>query len=112
MALHEIVKVVKVIDEIMIYLVNKGYEKVSVDYDKSSVDTKITFVVSDPKRVLFTCVTNEIYCERDYELEEYGWELMGEDDTCCELQQVGMLMDQFEVLEDGDNIKLIFTRKS
>jgi hypothetical protein len=51
-----------------------------------------------------------MYCSREQELEEYGWELMGENED-CDLQTIGMLVDEYEAEIVDGNVVLVFHRK-
>jgi hypothetical protein len=111
MALHEMIKNVKIIDEILVYLVDQGYKKVNINFELNKKDTKILVTINNPKPELIQALQQDICAERGEELEEYGWELMGEDHHSCELQQVGMLIDRVEVIEKENKVQLLLVRK-
>jgi len=105
------IKNVKIIDEILVYLVDKGYKKVNINFEMNKKDTKILIKINNPKEGLIQSLKQDICAERGEELEEYGWELMGEDHHSCELQQVGMLIDRVEVIEKENQVQLLLVRK-
>jgi len=110
MALHEVKKNVKIIDEILFYFVKKGFTDVTIDCHFNQTETVLEFTVLDQRKVLDECLNNDIYVERDAEVEEYGYELMGESDTASELQLVGMLIDSIDVIRDEDVLKIVLKR--
>ncbi len=112
MALHEIVKNVKIIDEMMIYLIDKGNNEIDMSFSIEEDQTVIIFTIVDPTPEILDCLNTDIYAERDLELEEYAWELMGEDDYSCELQQLGMMIDSMELVEFENRLRIILTRKN
>lgn len=96
MAIHEIEKNVKIIDEIIIYLFNKGYHKFDFSLDFKQEASIITVVVEDVEHCLKEEIQNEIHIERDEELEDYGWELLGESYDSGETICLGMLIDKMD----------------
>ncbi len=106
MAIHEIEKNVKIIDEIIIYLFNKGYNKFDFNLNFSEEETIITVTVEDFEHCLKEEITNEIHIERDEELEDYGWELLGETYNSGETICLGMLIDRME-FETKDNLTIV-----
>jgi hypothetical protein len=111
MALHETIKSTKIINEIIIYLTEKGHKTLHLDFETNDEETIISVDVDKLDDDLLVCLNKDIYAERDEQFEEYGWELMGEDDHSCELQQLSMLIDSFEVVEKEGFIRLILKRK-
>ena len=110
MALHETKKNVKIIDEMLFYFVEKGFNDVTIDCHFNKIETVLEFTVCDKDRLLDECIKNDIYVERDAEVEEYGYELMGESDTASELQLVGMLIDSIDIKRNNDVIKVVLKR--
>lgn len=111
MAIHEIEKNVKIIDEIIYLLFHKGYHKFDFSLDYKEEESLITFKLNDPERRLKAKLENEIYCERDEELEDYGWELLGGNYDHMETIYLGMLVDHMELDYDGDTAVVVLHRK-
>ena len=111
MALHEMIKNVKIIDEILVYLVDKGYKKVNINFELNKHETKILVTINNPKENLVSFLKQDISAERGEELEEYGWELMGEDHHSFALQQLGMLIDKVTINEKENQVQLLLVRK-
>ena len=111
MAVHEIEKNIKIIDEMTMYLFNKGFHKLNFELDYTVEKTIITIIVKDSNEDLIDIVKNEIFIERDQELEDYGWELLGECSDSRETICVGMLVDDMKLTYKNNDSIIIFTRK-
>lgn len=108
MSIHEYKKDCKIIDEITLYLMKNGYLKLSVDIEFK--DNTLTFVIKTDKcreKVIQT-IDKQINVPRELEVEEYGWELMGESDAQSELCLVGLLID-YVTIDDSNPDSTIFT---
>ena len=111
MAIHEIEKNVKIIDEVIIYLFNKGFTKFDFGLDFTPEVSIITVLVEDLEQELVYSIKNEIHVERDEELEDYGWELLGECSDHGEIICLGMLVDKIDVSAKDDITKIVLYRK-
>lgn len=110
MAIHEIEKNVKIIDELVIYLFNKGYHVFDFNLNFKQDASVITITVEDSNQELMKTIKEDIYIERDEELEDYGWELLGESNESREIIGVGMLVDKVDLSFDGKNTKIVLYR--
>jgi hypothetical protein len=106
MAIHEIEKNVKIIDELIIYLFNKGYHVFDFNLNFKPEASVITITVEDTSQELMKIIKEDIHIERDEELEDYGWELLGESCESREIICVGMLVDKMDLSFDGKNTKI------
>ncbi|XFA98137.1 hypothetical protein ACAG96_04460 [Candidatus Izemoplasma sp. B36] len=110
MAVHEIEKNIKIIDEMTMYLFNKGFHKLGFELDYTSKKTVITITVKNTEKELVEVIKNEIFIERDQELEDYGWELLGECSGSREIMCVGMLVDDMQLIYKDSNTIVTFIR--
>ena len=111
MSFYEIKKDCKIIDEIILYLMKNGYRKMDVSIDKSTNTLKVIIKTSKLTEEMLHFMDKYINTERELEIEEYGWELMGESDAQSELGLVGLLIDKLEIDNSKEDItKLIITR--
>ncbi len=108
MALHETLKNAKIVEEIFSYLLEHGCQKINVTLEVKETETTFTVVLDDDKKLLER-LRKDIYCCRDQELEEYGWELMGENE-CEELHTLGMLIDHYDKVYENDQVIITFHR--
>lgn len=110
MAIHEIEKNVKIIDEIIIYLFEKGYHQLDFSLDYTHEASIITVFVEDATHELISVIESEIFVERDEELEDYGWELLGERCDSPETICLGMLVDKMDLSAADKKTKIVLTR--
>ena len=111
MVMHEKGKNIKIIDEFLMYLIDKGYTKINIDFNYELNPTQFVIKVYEPKEDLLSCLQDEIYVDRDEELEEYGWELMGVCDFSNELSQLGMLVDKVEYVVHKEYLEIKLYRE-
>lgn len=106
---HEVKKVMKIIDEILVYICSLKNKKidVSIDLEKDTI-VKFTFKnlpENEIKRL------KEIKPKREVEFEEYMWELLGETDTQFDLRNLVRLIDSLEIEEKNGNFEVTIIRK-
>ncbi|MGL4949454.1 MAG: hypothetical protein ACRC5M_03645 [Anaeroplasmataceae bacterium] len=97
MSLHELKKGCKIVDEVILYLMRHGHSYINVDINK--VDKVFSIVIKTTKcsdRIIKK-MDEYINQERELEVEEYGWELMGESDAENELGIIGLLVDSLKI---------------
>lgn len=111
MAIHEIEKNVKIIDEIIMYFFHKGYHNFDFNLDYTEEESLITIILNNPKKEVLDEIKKEIHIERDEELEDYGWELLGECYEHSETICLGMLVDSMDLSYEGNEAKIVFHRK-
>ena len=111
MSLHEIKKGCKIIDELILYIMKNGHRKMDLSIDKTSDVLKVIIKTDKMEDSLLEVMDKYINTERELEVEEYGWELMGESDAQSELGMVGLLIDKLEIDNaDPNHTTLIITR--
>lgn len=111
MAIHEIEKNVKIIDEIILLLFHKGHHKFDFSLDYTEEESLITVRLDDPEKKILAKLEKEIHIERDEELEDYGWELLGECSDHRETMCLGMLVDSMDLNYEGDKAIIVLHRK-
>lgn len=109
MGLHENKKMGKIIDEMIIYLMDKKINDIKIHITNDEITTIIEIKFLRPDDVIIDCIKQELHFHRERELEEYGWELLGEDDHSCEMNLVGILVDEviYQDREGYFSIRLI-----
>ena len=92
-------KTIKLTNELMGYCFNAGIRKLCVDIDNQVDRVIITIQGRTPKDI-----EDEIHelrillnSQKEPQMEEYYWELMGETDHTQELSLVGMIIDRAEI---------------
>ena len=76
----------------------------------SEAETTIKVIVHTNDVSLSEQFSEDLYCCRDVELEEYGWELSNDISYACSLDTLGMLIDTFEISEDNEQCTIILHR--
>lgn len=104
-------KIGKVIDELTTHLLKKDCKDIKIEIHKTDELTKLSFNFNVRDKKMLELLEDTLGQERDETLEEYGWELMGENDCSGELNLVGMCMDTFDYKVDGDNVTVYLERK-
>lgn len=104
---NEIKKNGKIIDELVTYFLKKGHHQLRMDINYTKSQTIITIwldhVAADELALIRECLSQG----RDFAMEEYGWELMGESEVSAELNLVGMCIDEVEFDHVDDTIVAI-----
>lgn len=110
MALHEYMKNSKIIEEMYLYLLEKGYKEITSAIKIEGDITEFDFDVKTDGKDLSKDLKNDLYCCRDIELEEYGWELTVSH-CVCELNTLGTLVDEFKIKEENGMCHIALYRK-
>lgn len=109
MRLNEYKKVGKISDEILTYFMKNGYKDIGYQIEIEDEKIFVYVYVKNIKDSEEKDVIDAFDSKRNYSVEEYGWELLGESESSNELALVGMLFDRFYYTnEDGiAKIKLV-----
>lgn len=105
--MHSLKKDCKIISEITLYLMLQGHNDINLEISNSQEQITIKFTTYRCNDELIEKIKQEVNVERELEVEEYGWELMGESDAQSGLNLVGRLVD-FVTVDNQEN-KTIFT---
>lgn len=105
MSIHEVKKDAKIVDEILLYLLKNNHNEVEIKVKREEEEVNISFKCSPLEDEMLNNLDKYINKEREIEVEEYGWELMGESDGQTDLGMVGMMIDKLTI----DNSNKDFT---
>ncbi len=111
MIVKECKKISKIVDELFLYFLKHGYSSINVDVNVSDLEIVICIKTDLVEEVLLEKLTERINRKRELEVEEYGWELMGESDCSNELEMIGLLIDTFTYINENNKSELTFIRK-
>ena len=109
MGLHEKLKHAKISEEIISYVLNKGFSKLDFSLETTKSETTFIITLYDVTIDLEDELKKDLYCERDQELEEYGWDLHS-DDSLCTLHTLGLLIDDYKFEKQNDKYIIKFYR--
>lgn len=104
-------KIGKIIDELTTYLLKNKCNEIEIKVKKTDVITQLVFKFEFGDHKIIELLEETLSQERDESTEEYGWELLGENDCSGELNLIGMCMDNFEVELNGNNATIYLTRE-
>jgi hypothetical protein len=105
---------IKLIDELMSFCYSHGASK--IDISINTVDGVATIILAaeihnlDPE--VIESMTRLLNAPRSHEMEEYFWELTGDDDSDSELTLVGMMTDEAHVdYKDSSCLEIFLKRR-
>ncbi|WP_373897173.1 hypothetical protein ACER0A_000385 [Haloimpatiens sp. FM7315] len=108
---HE--KNVKIITELMNFCYKHGGTNFHIDL--STEDKKICICIEseiyDLKDETLESSKNLLNCPRCHEVEQYYWNLTGNDISDNELSLVGMMIDKAEINYDNKTLKILVIRE-
>lgn len=105
---------IKIIDELMSFCYKYGATK--IDINISTIDKVVTIILSTNIKNLDSSVIKNmerlLSAPRCHEMEEYYWELTGDDDTDSELTLVGMMTDEADINYTNDSeLQIVLKRR-
>ena len=108
--MHENQKICKIISEISLYILENVSGNLNVDVKELGEEVIITFVTDliDPETKNF--LMSQLSADRNIEIEEYGWELMGEGDSDDDLELVGNLINELSIQEENGKTVITLVR--
>ena len=104
---------IKIVTELMSYCYKHGSDSVHIDINKEN--KKIIIFI----RAQMCCISKEdlellqtlLHAPRCHEMEEYYWNLTGDNDIDSELTLVGMMIDEAHIKYiDGEYLEMTLTR--
>ncbi len=107
---HDIKKAGKIIDELITFLLKKGLNDVTVNVNYHKSKTVIILSFNDCNEDVKELLEETLTQERNFCMEEYGWELMGENDASGELNLVGMCVDEANFEQNGCTTQVTLIR--
>ena len=107
---HELKKDAKIVDEVLLYLLKHNDDDISIDISRNEERIIFTFKLNALDNEVLSYMDKYINKEREIEVEEYGWELMGESGSQSDLGMVGLLIDKMVISKEDDHLILKLTR--
>lgn len=99
-------KICKLIEEFSLFILENHSNNLNIDVKEIENKTVVKFTTDLMNNELLDFIKTNIKPERLLEVEEYGWELMGEGSSDDDLPLVGNLIDNIEI-ENNDNQTII-----
>ncbi len=112
MSKQEIRIVTKIIRELSLFLMIHGHHTFQLDTTLEGKTRVIRLVVEDMLADTLDKMQDKLGRERELEVETYGWELLGDIDAKTELEIVGLLIDNIDVVTEGKQTQITLKRES
>jgi hypothetical protein len=97
----------KILAELTVFLLNRGYIRFSTRIDVNSTVEQITIEVENFKPEDCDTMVEKCARPREAEIEAYGWTLLGDSN----LEIAGLLIDTAEARQNGSSTIVVLTRK-
>lgn len=95
-------KICKIIEEFSLFILENTSGGINIDIAKGEGQSIITFTMEKCDEEIKSFILEKIKGERDKEIEEYGWELMGEGASDDDFGIINALVDEIEYRETED----------
>ncbi len=106
----EFKKLGKIADELVTYILQKNSRHVNFDISVSPKISKLVLRFDTCSETIEELLFETLSQERNIGMEEYAWELLGENDSSRELNLVGMCIDDVTVDHDGEETTITLYR--
>lgn len=110
---HEVKKITLIVNELLTILLLNGAKDVDVKVNRLEDCTEITFLhhqsTSDDEFI--QRLKHNLNTQRQYEVEGYYWQLVGEADSSDELHLVGAMVDEAIVEDRNGDLYIHIVRK-
>ena len=109
---HEIKRISRIIDELTTFFLKEDTDKIEIRVEKSENKTVISIVDHDTcfDETYIEKMADVLKRERQREVEEYYWQLVGEMDEDYELLLVGVMTDEVEIKKIKGNLHIELVR--
>lgn len=102
-------KVCKLVEEFSLYILENHSYNLNIDIKEEEKKTIITFTTELLTDEIYEFLSEKLRPERLYEIEEYGWELMGEGASDDDLGIISALINEitYENKDDKTIIRMV-----
>ncbi len=111
---HESKKICRIVDELTTLFL-KG-DTNEVDFKIRKTDAEVTIYITDYNTHLtddqIDFLMKTLNVQRQYEVEEYYWQLCGESDDEEELTLIGSMIDKAEIEKKAGHLYMTLVRKN
>ncbi len=116
--IHEAKKIAQIVSEILTLFLLNGAENIDIKVNtKISTNGRNTEIIiiqyeCDYEEEFIEKIKYNLNTQRQYEIEGYYWQLVGEDDSSDELHLVGAMVDKANVSKEGTDLHIQLLRKA
>lgn len=109
---HEVKKISRIVDELVTFFLKRDSKDLEIGIRRLEDRTVMRLVVRDCELEpgLADQLSEVLNIQRQYEVEEYYWQLAGENDCESEISLVGTMVDFAVVETDNGNLIMELTR--
>lgn len=104
---REVKKTGKIVDELVTFLLLKQHNNIDIKINYESDGIHLKFKFDELNFEEDELLKNTLGQARDEQMEEYAWGLIGENDYACELNLLGMCIDNFKMIKQDDGSTII-----
>lgn len=110
---HEAKKIGRIIDELTTLLLKDDTNHLDLRIETGNQETRITIIDYNTHYSAgeIACFERMLNQQRQYEIEEYYWQLAGETDESDELVIVSAMIDRAKLELQGNNLYIELVRK-
>lgn len=94
-------KICKIIEEFSLFILEKGVKNINIDIKRDSHQSTLVFTCDKLEEEIKKFILNRITNGRIFEVEQYGWELIGEGSVGDDLDIINALIDRVSYEEVG-----------
>ncbi len=115
---HEAKKIAQIVSEILTLFLLNGAENIDIKVNtkvlKNEQSTEIIIIQYECnyEEEFIEKIKYNLNTQRQYEIEGYYWQLVGEDDSGDELHLVGAMVDEANVRKKGKDLHIQLLRKA
>lgn len=107
----EIKIVSQIIQELSLFLMFHGYTHYGLHFERHHGHETFTVTLHEKNEAMLDTMKEKISRAREQEIEAYYWELLGDMDSSSELDIMGLLIDEIDILESENIITIILKRE-
>ncbi|MGM9969274.1 MAG: hypothetical protein ACI35S_02645 [Anaeroplasma sp.] len=103
-------KISKIINELSLYFFDNISFNLNIEVKEYDEEVVITFITELLDEETQKFLYDQLSEERNYEIENYGWELVGEGDSGDDLELIGTLVDEMNITEENGKSVITLVR--
>lgn len=102
-------KICKIIEEFSLFILEKGVKNINIDIKRNSEQSSLVFTCDKLDEETKAFILDRITNGRIFEVEQYGWELIGEGAAGDDLDMINALIDRvsYDEVDDKSVIRMV-----
>ena len=103
-------KICKIISELTLYILEHISGNINIDIKEENNKYIIKIVTDEFNEESLKFIKKRLVADRNYSIEEYGWELVGEGDSDDDLELIGSLVDEASIINEDNKTIIMLVR--